>query len=258
MVDPSYYNVEYSINPFMQMNEKVDHEKAYAQWEMIKNAYLAQGLEVEILTGVEGLPDMVFCANPFFSHPNGILISQMRFEQRAKESEFFANYFKEKVIFQAKESFEGNGDLLWNYETMELFGGFGFRTKETIYPLIEKALGQSIVQLELISEDYYHLDTCLCILNAHTAAIVESAFSAESLAILKSKFSDIIYLDEREAKTSLAGNALSIDGRCVFVEKNALEFQKQLSARDFKVCVFDTSEYLKSGGSIFCMKNLIF
>ena len=71
MVEPTYFSVDYVINPHMQGNiGKVDKQKAMNEWNSIKKVYESAGLTVHPISGAKGLPDMVFCANqslPFLS-----------------------------------------------------------------------------------------------------------------------------------------------------------------------------------------------
>lgn len=256
MVKPNGFRVEYEINPHMDVSNSVNYEKALEQWNDIHDLYLKLGIEVEIIEGDERFPDMVFCANPFFSYPDGILIGKMRYPQRQGEVDIYQKYFSH--YSNIEELFEGNGDLIWNYETGELYGGHGFRTSESIYEKVSELVGVEINLLELVNENFYHLDTCLCILSKDCAAIVKSAFNQEGLRYLRGKFSDLIELDEEESVKFLAANALSVDGKNIIVEKGAVKFQEELAQRKFVVHPVDTSEYLKAGGSVFCMKHLIF
>ena len=60
MTTPEHFEVEYVINPHMEGNVgAVDHERARAQWEALRAAYERLGVEVSVIEGVEGLPDMV-------------------------------------------------------------------------------------------------------------------------------------------------------------------------------------------------------
>ena len=116
-------------------------------------------------------------------------------------------------------------------------------------------IDRKINKIELINPDYYHLDTCLSIINKSTAMYVKSAFSDSGINKIKSSFSDLIEVDEDEAFSFLACNAHSPDGKNILVEDGAKKLQTTLSSKGFLVHTHDTSEFLKSGGSIFCLKN---
>ena len=94
-----------------------------------------------------------------------------------------------------------------------------------------------------------------CILNKTTAAYFPQAFDQEGIAILKQSFENLISVSEYEAEKFLACNAFSPNGKNVLVEKGAVELGRALEKENFKVVYVDTSEFLKAGGSIFCMKN---
>ena len=127
----------------------------------------------------------------------------------------------------------------------------GFRTDLEAYQEIENHIEMKINSLELVSSNYYHLDTCLSIINKDTALYVESAFNQNGIDKLVQNFSNLIKVDEVEAKDSLACNAHCPDGKNILVEKGAVKLQECCKEAGLNVVIIDTSEYLKSGGSIF-------
>lgn len=255
MVRPNNFRIAYAINKHMDINNQVDQGKALSQWEEVKGAYDSLGFEVIEFFDQFNYPDMVFCANTVFTYPGGMILSQMEHDERKPEVEIMSSKFAKKNQIQITQSFEAMGDLLWCYSTDELYGGHGFRTEEIVYEQIEKILDLKINRLKLVSDNYYHLDTCLSIINENTALYVESAFEKEGLDILLSKFSRLIKVDEDEALSYLACNAHSPDGKNVLVESHAIKLIAELENNGLNTIPLDTSEFLKSGGSIFCMKN---
>lgn len=268
MVSPRYFAVEYAINPHM-LNEagqlqKVDQSQAHKQWDALRNAFESHGLKVRVVDGVVGLPDMVFAANqsfPFYKQGGlHFVLSRMKSTFRQQEVEHFKKLYlqdnTETYEIPENLNFESMGDAIWNYETKEIFGGYGFRTDEGVYDWLATVTESSVIKLKLINENFYHMDTALSILNRDTALVVPEAFSVESMDKLKMKFKNLLRVPFVEASKYLAGNACSINGETVFVEARALETQKLLKDNGFKIVTFDTSEFLKSGGSIFCLKML--
>src|SRR5690625_3485130 len=62
MGDPAWFDVEYVINPHMKGHiGQIDKERAQWQWQGLKEAYERLGMEVNVLDGVKGLLDSVFC-----------------------------------------------------------------------------------------------------------------------------------------------------------------------------------------------------
>lgn len=268
MVTPQYFDISYAINPHMITQDgqlkSVDKDRAQAQWLQLKNTFETLGLQVSVFEGQQQLPDMVFCANPLFpftkNNRTHYIASNMHSAFRKEESACFTQWVthNNREVFRLPETikFEGMGDALWNYSTQEIYGGHGFRTSPEAYNYIEAITGHPVIKLQLINENFYHLDTALAIIDASTAVVVPEAFSEESLDKLKMKFKTLIFTDHQEAQSYLAANACSVDGKNVLVEKNALQLKKDLQSHGYKTHDICTSEYLKSGGSIFCMKLL--
>jgi N-dimethylarginine dimethylaminohydrolase len=257
MIKPNHFRVDYVINSHMDTNNKVDSALALKQWQGVKDAYESLGFKVIVYDDHIDYPDIVFCANQTFFHPKGIILSCMQHDQRKGEVEFFKKWFSDYEIKQAPESFEAMGDLLWDYQGERLFGGYGYRTNESVYDWIEEIVNIKIKRLKLVSDNYYHLDTCLSIIDSDTAFYVESAFEQDAIEILKNSFQNLIKVDENEALDFLACNCHSPDGKNILIEKGAVKLQADARELGLNVLSLDTSEFRKSGGSIFCMKNQV-
>jgi N-dimethylarginine dimethylaminohydrolase len=267
MVDPQFFDVEYAINPHMLNDKgelnKVDKTKAMQQWTALKDQFVELGLKVEVLPGVENLPDMVFCANQTFPFlRNGelnIVLSQMHSDRRQPEVVSFRDWAEKNNIMThtVKHGFEGMGDALWNYETGEVFGGYGFRTRPEAYTELETIIEQKITTFELKDERFYHLDTCLGILKADMAAYVPEAFTDEGIETLKASFRELIEIPIQEASTLLAGNLCTPNGKDVLIQAGADRTNTLLSRAGFTIHEMQTDEFIKSGGSVFCMKMLL-
>ena len=268
MSDPIFFDVEYAINAHMVDNNgnlnSIDKNKACTQWKALRDKFSELGLKVHLVKPVKGQPDMVFTANqtlPFLREgKTHFILSHMHHTQRQKEVEHFRYWIEENgftsIDLMNSMSFEGMGDALWNYETGELFGGFGFRTKKEIYDEIENHVDKPINKLRLININFYHLDTCLAIVNRDTAFYVPSGFDEDSQTLLKRKFKNLIEIPEKEAVGGFAVNLCAINGTDIIIQKDNLITCETATLNGLKVHTLDTSEFMKSGGSVFCMKQL--
>ena len=266
MTSPDHFEIKYVINPHMAGNiGTVDRDKALSEWTALKDAFESCGTPVDVVPGMPGQPDMVFCANqtlPFLmpDGQRGVVLSKMYAPQRAGEVQYFREYFESKgwavadAIANGPIEFEGMGDALWHTGRRLLWGGHGFRTDISVYFGISEHLQTPVVALRLDDPDFYHLDTCLCILNEESALIYPGAFQPEGLELIRHFFPTVIEAPEREARELFACNAHSPDGTHVVIQRGCTETNAALRHLGFTVIEVDTDEYLKSGGSVFCMK----
>ena len=266
MTTPTHYEVAYVINPHMAGNiGAVDHGRAQAQWMALRQAYEAIGIEVDVLEGAAGLPDMVFCANQCLPYrtpegERGVILSRMHASQRRPEVEHYATFFGARgyrvryLDADLPGDFEGMGDALWHPGAYKLYGGYGYRTDRGVYARFAERLGIETVPLELIDPDFYHLDTCLSLLDARTALFYPGAFTREGIGALRQNIPHLIAVGEADARERMACNAHCPDGRHVLLQAGSRETVAALEVAGFVPVELDTSEYLKSGGSVFCMK----
>jgi len=272
MVSPDSFRVEYAINPHMRTPtgelNVVNRARAFEQWQELKEVYEKLGFEVLVLPSAWQFPDMVFCANQTFSFMNhqgepSVLLSRMHFSHRQGEVKYFAQELSARGyrIYQTPElavDFEGSGDALWDHEREIVFGGFGFRTSESVYRHLSSLIKTPMKLLKLADPRFYHLDTCLSILNKETAVFVPEAFDSEGLLLLKESFKNLLAADIHESIHFFAANCHSPDGKNVLIQKGADKLVAKLRKTGFEVIEVDTSEFIKSGGSVFCMKQMLY
>ncbi|QLL05748.1 dimethylargininase [Mycobacterium vicinigordonae] len=250
MTPPSYFAVEYAINPWMDTATPVDVARAQYQWDRLRETYLLLGHQVEVVEPVPGLPDMVYAANGGFIVDDIAVVARFRFAERAAESRAYAEWMSAigyRPVWTRHVN-EGQGDLLM-VDDMVL-AGYGFRTDRRAHAEIASMLRMPVVSLELVDPRFYHLDTALAVLDDHSVAYYPPAFSPTAQTQLRALFRDAIIVGTADAY--LFGlNAVS-DGRHVVHPSGARGFAEQLRAAGFEPIGVDLSELLKGGGSVKC------
>lgn len=266
MTTPDYYRVEYVINPHMEGQVgTVNVSEANRQWRILLNAYENLGFQPAKMLGVENLPDMVFCANqslPYYKPDGkrGVVLSRMYAPQRRPEVEYFARFFQERGLETTRLPsdpemfFEGMGDAIWHPGRYLLWGGYGFRTSPRAYTFLSRELDVQVLALQLEHPHFYHLDTCFCLLDSNHVLIFPGAFRPEGLDLIHRIFTDVLEAPEEDARVRFACNAHCPDGRHVLIHRGSERTNQLLTDAGFLPVEVDTSEFFKSGGSVFCMK----
>jgi N-dimethylarginine dimethylaminohydrolase len=266
MCPPTFFDVREPKNPYM--GRAIDRVLAQHQWEALHRALSDSGLKVELIEPAKGLDDMVFAANPIFvgAHPvigKFIIPSRMRYPTRQKEVAHYVQWFRERgyrviELDLSGEYLEGHGDLIWHPDHSRVWAAYGFRsTHEGVlrFAAAMKKLGFSVTLLELVDEYCYHLDTCFCPLNQSAVLIYPGALSATSVGAIRNSF-ERVHLLSREEALQFLGNGIVASGR--FITPRLTDNLCQILAREgLTPVVVDTSEFEKSGGSVFCMKTFI-
>lgn len=269
MCKPEYFDINYIGNEYMNnLNADFDKQLAMEQWQELKSAYEDLGLEVTVISPAEGLVDMVFTANqslPFIDSEGNkkVVLSKMRNPQRTEEVKHFEDfYLKEgyEVIKLPQEIsyFESMGDAIIDYKRKIIFGGYGYRTHENVYDFLREVTDYEVIKIRLMNKYFYHLDTCFSLLNPHAAMICRDAFSEDDFKKITGYFTDIIEASAEENKNSFACNCHCPDGENIIIDKRADRMKVLLQRNGFSVTTVDTSEFMKSGGSVFCMKMMYF
>lgn len=254
---PDHFRIDDPRNPFSGTRgapNRIDPARARQQWEALKEACVDAGLEVRVARPSPELPDQVFTANPVLAGPGRrVLASRMTYPEREGEVGPLLDALgdHEGLGPLAEGPYEGGGDMLWHGGT--LLAGHGFRSTEAAGRAAAAAFGVPGVSLKLVDERFYHLDTALCVLGDAACLWVPGAFDAEGRSAIETRFPRRFAVPEAEA-LRLAANAFHVDGR-VLIEADTPATQAWLKEEGYDVVALDTSEFRKSGGSVYCMKQ---
>lgn len=274
LCSPDHFDIIDEKNVHMAGNiGQTNKELVQQQWNSLKTTYdnLKERSvldEVSVIPGAVACEDMVFCANQTLPYRKAdgqevVVMSKMRHESRQREVPHFEKFFSDKgfqpLHFKSADLFEGMGDVIPHPQKKLLYGGYGHRTGLEAYQELAIMLDTPIVALELVSPKFYHLDTCFVPLSATSVMLCKSAFSETGFKIIEQLFEKIHLVPEEEAVTyfSLNAHAFIANGHKVAIlQKGSTTTLQILKAEGYEVTELDTSEFMKSGGSVFCMKMM--
>lgn len=274
MCSPDYFDIVDVKNVHMQGHiGNTDKAQVDAQWQSLKDAYnvlLNNKVldEVSVIPGAPGCEDMVFCANqtlPWKMEDGSevVVMSRMRHESRQREVPYFEEFFKNKgfkpLHFNNVKMFEGMGDVIPHPGKRLLYGGYGHRTTAEAYDELAQMLQTPVVALELINPKFYHLDTCFVPLSKDSVMLCREAFTEDGLAMIRQLFTKVYYIPEYEAEKYFSLNAHAFDAhgtKTAILQKGSAITVDVLKQEGYNVVEIETGEFMKSGGSVFCMKMM--
>ncbi|NIL95666.1 MAG: amidinotransferase [Planctomycetales bacterium] len=253
MCPPEFYGIHYEINPWMDQRQPADHAVAVRQWNALRAELEACGAAISLLPPVEGLPDMVFTANAALIYRDRAVISRFRHAERRGEQPYAEQWLAQHG-FQVQQSpadifFEGAGDALFCGET--LFAGYRIRSDVRGHQEISASLNTQVIAVELVDEYYYHLDTCLCPLDAQSAIYFPDAFDHYGLQVLQERVDQLISVCPEEAQR-FACNAVVL-GDIVITNTGCPQLHAELKRRGYQPRATPLDEFVKAGGSAKCL-----
>ena len=249
---PTFFDVEYEINPWMDIEVPPDKVRAPEQWKNLHHTLIRLGAYIEYVEPTRGNPDLVFTANAGLVRGKKVVMSRFKYKERQGEEPIFRKWFEhnEYSLFEVtKGAFEGEGDALFAGDT--LFCGFGFRSDPQVYEEVTSILNvRQAVLCELQDNRFYHLDTCFCPLSESKAIFVRSAFSEESLKEME-KHIELHEVSNNDAERFVC-NAMVL-GTDVVLPAGCEETYKLLSSLGYQAYPVNLDEFLKGGGSAKCL-----
>jgi len=267
MSRPEYFEVVYQINPWMQPSDWQSRatellSQAQRGWEAMYEAFLAMGASVQFVPPAKGLPDMVFTANSAIVLNKKVLLAQFRYQERQGEEKHYAEFFermKESGIVNEVGNFpkgvfqEGAGDCHWDAHRQLFWAGYGPRSSKECVPRIEEYFGQTVVPLELTSDEFYHVDVSLCPLSKGHILYYPPAFKKEALASIHERVGkEQLIAIEREDAANFCANAVEINGNLLMAPCSE-KLEGQLKEFGYKVIKLPVEAFGMSGGSVYCM-----
>ncbi len=271
LADPAGFQVAYAINPHMRTEtgalKEVDRERAREQWQALRAKSAELGLEVDVLAPLDAHPDLVFCANQVLPVPpevtphgeGAIVPAHMASDERQGEVPHVVAHLRAaghrvEPLRTTRERMEGTGDGLWHAGRRLLWAGVGARSGEAAWREIALRYRLAVIVLRLQDPDFYHLDTCFVPLAADACLWFPPAIAREGQQLVSALFPRRIEADEGEARALLACNAWCPDGERVLLQAGARRTARRLQAAGFAPVEIETGEFLKAGGSVFCLK----
>jgi N-dimethylarginine dimethylaminohydrolase len=257
MCPPTYFDVTYAINPWMDPSRHVDRVLAIRQWWGLVDAYRDTGHRVDLLEPLLGVPDMVFAANGATVVAGRALSARFANPQREAEAAVHTAWHQHNGILygggevqQPLAVNEAEGDFA--VLSRRILAGCGFRTTLDAHRELATLTGREVISLELVDPRLFHLDLALTVLDDvrdHIAYYPE-AFSQDSRQLLRELFPDALIADQHDAY-AFGLNAVS-DGLHVFISSGARQLREELAATGYWPISVDLSELIKGGGSVKC------
>jgi N-dimethylarginine dimethylaminohydrolase len=249
---PTFFDVIYSINPWMQ-GGTVDKPTAMDQWFKLKQGIESWGVHVSLIGQEESLPDMVFTANAGTVRNNKIVLSNFKFDERKPETDAFEKWFQaegyETYRLPKNINFEGCGDTA--VQGNKMFAGYGVRSDLGGIRRAAKILELELIPLKLDHPNFYHLDTCFCLLGPQSAIYYPGAFTPSAIRKLKKHVPELIPMDVHDA-AMFACNSVVYEDK-ILMPAGSRKIVEELEVRGYEITHINTSEFMKSGGSLQCM-----
>ena len=253
---PDFFGIEYEINPWMRISNRVDREQAIRQWHGLMNVFERDvGVALERMTPVAGLPDLVFTANAGIVVGRTAVISRFRYPERQREEVEFENWFRghgyDVMTLEPDLFFEGAGDLLgfpgyW-------FGGYRQRSDVHVFPLLSDRFHREIIPLELVDGRFYHLDTCFCPLSGGELLYFPPAFDRYGQTAIAERIPTERRLPVPEEEAlKFSCNAVCIQNHVVLPSGCPMT-EQMLQAKGYRTHTVPLDEFMKSGGSAKCL-----
>lgn len=276
MCQTDYFRIDIEINDWMDKNRQPDQDRARRQWQRIVSIYERLGVIYWFIEPEPECQDMCFAANAGWCRWGKVILSNFVApkvaEVRQAEILYYENWFRkyrakmlgiEIVPFPMPgKGFEGQGDVVTvgsgKNDSLILVGyGQGRTDYEAAQALaqVHRLSKDQVIPLRLVNGKFYHLDTACLFIPPKTLLYYPDAFDAAGKRILETLPVEPLPVDDEDAYRFVC-NGVFVQGRTgttVVINRPSKKLEDQLHNRGYRVCRINTSEFIKSGGSVRCL-----
>ena len=254
MCRPTFYGVEYEINPWMSVRRQPDRRLAMRQWEALRRAVREHlGADVRLCRARPGLPDMCFTANAGIVHGRTFIAGRFRHKERAGETPVLTAWFRRRgyAVLEPPPGhpLEGSGDAMRVGDLV--VAGYLRRSDIQAHAFVGEVFRLPVLSLALTAPRFYHLDTCFAPLGGGGAAYYPGALDRYGLRALRGHFGDLVEVSDAEAER-FACNLVAVGKRAI-VAAGCPRLEGALRERGVSVRSLDFSEFIKAGGAARCL-----
>lgn len=237
-------------------NTGLDHKKMAAEFQLVLDAYKANGVQVEILGSKVNRPNSVFARDFGCCIKEGYILGNFKRSIRFDEHRDYKEEMEELGIPMVCEVengiFEG-GDFFMLDGTTVLIGMLD-RSDETGIKEIRKALeplGYTVLGMPG-NPDFLHLDMCFNLITPNVAVGCPEALTDFILTELKKRNIELIPVP-KEAIFLHGCNLQSLGNNRVLSLSLNRDVNLELEKRGITVIDLPITEILKAGGGPHCM-----
>lgn len=267
MTDAAHFAVSYQINPWMQpdawlADPSAQRARAIRSSEALQTAIASTGATIELIPAEPGLPDLVFPANSAVVLDRTALMARFRHSQRQGEEPVLRLFFDSLVerglldrIVTLPDGVwqEGAGDAIWDGQRQHFWVGHSQRSSQSATTEIQAVFGRRVVELELVSPRFYHLDTCFCPLSGGDLLYYPAAFSAAALtAIYDHAGPEQLIEATDEDAAAFCLNAVNVGNR-IIMSHPSQRLRTRLSERGYEIVEVNLDPFILAGGAAYCM-----
>jgi N-dimethylarginine dimethylaminohydrolase len=267
MCPPKYLSTKIPNNVFMK-GQKVDVPRAMAQYERIVRAVRAFGVPVLEIPPVKGCQDQTYVANIGVAIDGDnpvIVLARYKAPGRDCEEEPARKFFEAhgyRVIQPPKGMcFEGEADFK-HWKDNIYFGGWGKFSDKPVLDWIAKQTGCQVIPIRETSDELYHLDCSLAVLDPETFLVNRAGMDAASFAEI-AKRGNVVEVPPAVMSTGVT-NVVQIPGRKILLSgmffpemakyRTAMEWMlKTCDKLGYSVWFVDIDQPDLSGADVSCM-----
>ena len=171
MVRPDHFRIDYRINPYMDLDDQPDADRAMGQWVDLVSAIERRGGTVEVVPQRPDAPDMVYAMNLGLGLVGAdgrahVVLSHMRYAERRMETLTARPWFERSG---RSTSYVGRDGVGAHLEAGDVFAwgdalvaGYGPRTEELALKHLATDLGVRVRGFRITHPAMYHLDLAFC------------------------------------------------------------------------------------------------
>lgn len=274
MVEPQDFRVDDESavdNPYMDLDEAADPERALTQCRALQAAIREIGVSLKVFPGDRESPDGVFPNNAFATARRQLIVGSMLHSGRRRETERadIRAWFQERGYALTDLSrrdcvAELTGPMILDRGRGIGFCGLSGRVDGAGLSAMHEAFGLRLSFAFDLQSGEYHTNVVMSILAGRACVLCAESFTDPAVPdAIEAAFPDHTLRLTPEEKNAFAGNCIALTDKDLFISQTGHDAlrasaREELGEWGFNLHVVALDEIEKAGGSLRCMVAEIF
>ncbi len=234
-----------------------DAKAALDQHANLRNALTNNGVEVDLLPPVPGLPDLSFARDVAVTTPWGLVVLNPALGHRSAEVAHIKAWARAAIREPVEQITQGTiegGDVCIARPGLLILGVSGERTTRQgaeAFAARFRADGWEVV-LYPFDPHFLHLDTILTMLTPNLALGCVEVLDDSFIADLAARGIDLIPVTYKEARR-LGCNVVSVDGNTIIAGASTPRVTTLMRKAGFSVTEVELGQFQACGGGVHCL-----
>lgn len=244
---PTYFEIDFAVNPTLDRNLKIDKEKVSNEYESLYSTLDELDFDIIEIEQDPDMPNMVYVGDWGFVHDEVFFLAKFKKTPRRIESKFASRLLQRmgyRIETTPNRDYFSGADLIKTGDNY--YFGWGKRTAVKSQAHLEKFLDKTLIDFKVTDHIYNHLNKCLGPVDDKNVVYYPDAFNMIEHAKVCYHFPNPIDISEEDAKL-YATSFIRLGDKILMPKGISEDLRTSLLGLGLEIVEVEVNEYVKGG-----------